>query len=92
MNLTRPEKPVSGPYRVQFSPEALRLLNGLPKDRRDELTAYIDSSVAEDPYAQGDPSFVRDRRVLSVGSVTITCMVTDVTRMVTVIDLADVPE
>jgi hypothetical protein len=89
VNLTRSVKPEGGPYQVQFSPAALSLMNGMPKAIRDDLTAYLDANVAPDPYSEGKPSFERERRVLSVGSVTLTCMVTDATRMVTVVNLEE---
>jgi hypothetical protein len=89
MNLARPQRPRSSPYQVQFSPAALSLMNGLPKGRRDDLTAYLDGKVSQDPYGEGEPSFERERRVLSVGPVKLTCMVTEATRMVTVVNLEE---
>jgi hypothetical protein len=63
----------------------------MPKVLREDLTAYLDLKVARDPYAEGAPSFERERRILSVGTVTVTCMVTDATRMVTVVNLEETP-
>lgn len=87
MNLTRTPSAQAGPYQVQFSPAALALMNGLPAGLRGDLTGYLDHKVAKDPYAEGEPSFERERRILSVGNVTLTCMVTEATRMVTVVNL-----
>lgn len=91
MNLSRlhTRQDAREPYRVQYAPASQSLLNGLDRKVREAIVERVYAASKGDPYAHGAPSLNRDRRVVEIEGVTVVYFVSEMVRVLTVVDIIE---
>lgn len=82
--------PTLGGFKVQYTPTAQSLIDGLKPNLRKRLVQYMTGIAEANPYAQselGTPPLGPDRRSLTFQNVTVTFWVSNEVKMVTVVDV-----